>query len=280
MSNERNELEAAYALRDKLQSNYLVRSGPKGKVPEGSDCWIWQGACQSGGYGTVRFGGFTYVVHRLIWVFENGPIPVDLEIRHACDRPSCIRLDHLSLGTHTQNMQDMWDRGRANPPIGSRHGCTSLSENDVENICHLVVNERKSYGLVANMFGATKHAVRHIALGQSWDHVSGPLQTSQKYTKHRFKGVNKRGERWEAWVRDNGRTVYLGSTFDTELSAAIARNEWEVSKGRQPSNIIPELPEWSTPVLEELTPTQWEEMQRGPGEWVTVLPDAIEERPR
>lgn len=35
MSNERNELEAAYALRDILQRNYLVRSGPKGKSERG-----------------------------------------------------------------------------------------------------------------------------------------------------------------------------------------------------------------------------------------------------
>jgi hypothetical protein len=79
----------------------------------------------------------------------------------------------------------------------------------------------------------------------------------------------KAARRWTAYTWENGKQVYFGR-FDTELQAAEARNRFDISQGRQPSNVIPQTPEWSTPVIEEITMAQWEEMQRGPGEWVPV----------
>lgn len=48
-----------------------------------------------------------------------------LVIMHTCDNPSCVNPQHLKLGTQSDNMQDMWDKGRhpgaTNQPVGEQH---------------------------------------------------------------------------------------------------------------------------------------------------------------
>jgi len=53
------------------------------------------------------------LVHRWVWEQINGPIPEGLEVMHICDNRACYRLDHLRLGTHSDNMRDMHTKGRA-----------------------------------------------------------------------------------------------------------------------------------------------------------------------
>ena len=39
--------------------------------------------------------------HRWVWTQIYGPIPPGFIIRHRCDHPPCIRLDHLELEAAT-----------------------------------------------------------------------------------------------------------------------------------------------------------------------------------
>lgn len=87
----------------RLYSNYKVVS----------DCWIWQGNTQSSGYGCIKAFGVMVSCHRLSYELYNGKIPDGMEVMHSCDNPLCINPDHLSLGTHKDNMRDMIKKGRA-----------------------------------------------------------------------------------------------------------------------------------------------------------------------
>lgn len=63
------------------------------------DCLVWAGTTDKDGYGKTRNGGHAMGVHRIVFERAHGPIPNGLVVRHRCDNPPCIRLDHLELGT-------------------------------------------------------------------------------------------------------------------------------------------------------------------------------------
>jgi hypothetical protein len=82
-------------------------------IPEpNSGCLLWEGAVSRYGYGHIRRGGKDIVLHRMVWEEANGPIPDDLHVLHNCDVPACVNLNHLRLGTRSDNMTDIVVRGR------------------------------------------------------------------------------------------------------------------------------------------------------------------------
>lgn len=59
------------------------------------------------------YGGFTIskgketTTHRLSWILNNGTVPTGLFVCHHCDVRTCVRPDHLFLGTAQDNTDDM-----------------------------------------------------------------------------------------------------------------------------------------------------------------------------
>jgi hypothetical protein len=85
-------------------------------MPEpNSGCWIFTGCLTRLGYGSVAKTKFIRLpAHRAAYEAFNGPIPAGLDVMHSCDLRCCINPDHLSLGTHADNMADMVRKGRSN----------------------------------------------------------------------------------------------------------------------------------------------------------------------
>jgi HNH endonuclease len=79
----------------------------------GTNCWDWVGPTSRDATGHRR-GWFGRVkAYRYSWALDNGPIPDGFHVCHHCDRPICIRSDHLFLGTPADNMADMVAKGRS-----------------------------------------------------------------------------------------------------------------------------------------------------------------------
>lgn len=81
-------------------------------------CWEWRGNMIRGTqpwpmhYGRVKIDKRTVTAHRVSWMVHFGDIPSGLNVCHKCDNPSCVNPGHLFLGTQSQNMRDMGDKGR------------------------------------------------------------------------------------------------------------------------------------------------------------------------
>lgn len=76
------------------------------------ECWEWSANSYSNGYGQFQLNGKPHLAHRIAYELVNGPIPKGLVVRHKCDNPSCIKPEHLELGTQFDNIRDMVKRGR------------------------------------------------------------------------------------------------------------------------------------------------------------------------
>lgn len=77
------------------------------------------------------------MIHQLVYRYFKEDYENGLCVRHKCDNPLCINPEHLEVGTHQDNMDDMYSRKKDEISIsrkGSRNGNRKLSEEDVENI--------------------------------------------------------------------------------------------------------------------------------------------------
>jgi len=88
-------------------------------VPE-SGCWLWTGAIDSHGYGKLKRRRKIITAHREAWRLHKGEIPNGMFVCHKCDTRACANPDHLFLGTHQDNMDDMKRKGRARSGRKSR----------------------------------------------------------------------------------------------------------------------------------------------------------------
>lgn len=136
------------------------------------ECWEWLGTRVPHGYGTFSMGRKARLyAHRFSYEIANGPIPPGLEALHTCDHPACCNPAHLYAGTQKDNVQDMLNRNRANPPRGMRSGHTKLTDDNVRAIRQLH-GQGASHVTLATQFGISDSAVGAIVNGQSWGHVT------------------------------------------------------------------------------------------------------------
>lgn len=79
-----------------------------------NDCWEWQASISSGGYGHIGddYCGRLLTAHRVAWQIYHGNIPEKMYVLHSCDNTLCVNPAHLFLGTQTDNMHDMVQKGR------------------------------------------------------------------------------------------------------------------------------------------------------------------------
>ena len=83
------------------------------RVHESSGCWEWTGHRDRKGYGSAWDGETMTRAHRVAYLVFVGEIPGGLFVLHRCDNPPCCNPEHLFLGTHLDNMEDMRNKGRS-----------------------------------------------------------------------------------------------------------------------------------------------------------------------
>ena len=126
------------------------------KVEKSDTCWLWTGAHQSDGYGTIYRNGTMQLAHRVSWYLEHGYMPEE-HVLHECDIPACVNPSHLFLGTQRDNMRDAVRKGRK----------SRISQTDVDEIRRLVASGIKQKD-VAKQFDISKQYVNGIVRGHNW----------------------------------------------------------------------------------------------------------------
>jgi len=110
------------------------------------DCWEWQGAKTSAGYGNLSWHGHNVQAHRVSYYLTYGGIALQTGFRHAgrakryrrfvlhkCDNRLCCNPNHLFLGSMRANLLDAYNKGRKVQPK-SGHANAKLSPQQVRDI--------------------------------------------------------------------------------------------------------------------------------------------------
>ena len=136
-----------------------------------SGCWEWTSSIDSRGYGMIKHkNGKQIKAHRFSWMLHRGEIPKGIFVLHKCDNRKCVNPDHLFLGTHQDNMDDMVIKHRSATNKGKANGAAKLTEADIIGIRNALGNYlTQSY--IGKVYGVSQTQISHINLRKQWGHI-------------------------------------------------------------------------------------------------------------
>lgn len=176
---------------------------------EENECWIWKKCKSKDGYGQIGYTRNnerkTLKTHRVAYELAYGKIPEGLEVMHICDNPPCCNPSHLSLGTHAENIKDMYLKNRGADTKGTLNGRSILSEKEVLEIRELYKSKNTTYKKLANNFNVSPGCIKSIILGLNWKEIGGKMDvyedvryTISKVSKEEVRDIRKLREQ-EGW---------------------------------------------------------------------------------
>jgi len=166
-------------------------------VSKTESCWNWTGARNKTGYGSFGIEkGNIVLAHRFSYELHFAPVPEGMLVCHQCDNPSCIRPDHLFLGTPRENSQDMVNKGRSvkgRPETyerldrirqsgddhfsrrcpekvlrGERNGASKLTDASVAEIRHRYEEGNISQSALASEFSVSQRTIWRVVINLSY----------------------------------------------------------------------------------------------------------------
>ena len=145
------------------------------RVKKSRECWEWQGACNSTGYGNVSWHGRIYTAHRVAaWLSglvtsPSAPLKAREKnhVLHKCDNRKCCNPKHFFLGNFTDNMKDAYRKERKVQPTGEKHTNAKLTNKQAS----LIRAKYKTGELqmpLAKEFGVSQRVISLIVRGEAY----------------------------------------------------------------------------------------------------------------
>ena len=158
-------------MEDALAQRYWA----KVDIGEPDECWPWTGATSGGNnnpikYGCIRVSGRTLRAHRVGWELAHRESPGDSVVRHVCDYPLCQNPSHLLLGTDTDNMRDMYERGRNRHLRGEGHPRSKLTVEMVKEI-RALYKSGVTKSAISRELGIPRRTAHDVLIGRTWSHI-------------------------------------------------------------------------------------------------------------
>lgn len=126
-----------------------------------SGCMIWTGGGVAG-YGLVWVNDSKRMerAHRVSYEHHYGTIEDGLYVMHKCDVRCCVNPDHLTLGTHADNMRDMAKKCRSWKTI--------LTWEKVAEIRATYAAGKATQYELADEYGVAQPTIENIINNRTW----------------------------------------------------------------------------------------------------------------
>ncbi|WP_414631616.1 HNH endonuclease signature motif containing protein [Brevundimonas naejangsanensis] len=139
-------------------------------------CWLWTGATDRRGYGSVSwFANGRWQrrkAHRLAYELYRGDVPdragTGLVVRHLCNTPACCNPDHLGLGTQADNAADA--KAAGTQVVGEHHVLAKLTDERVR-MARRAAARGESITALAQVMNVSPSTLHKAVRRQTWKHV-------------------------------------------------------------------------------------------------------------
>lgn len=190
-------------------SSIKIHCSPECRVREAAtsfaeqdSCWEWPASRNPvSGYGQLSAWKdgrrIMLSAHRIAYEAFVGPIPNGMQVCHSCDNTGCFNPSHLFVGTQRDNVDDMWQKGRATQrlphlhwtkkyperikrgddhplrddssclPRGTSHHNAKITEDDVREIR----KSTETLDALSRRYGLSQSSLSSIRRGKTWRHV-------------------------------------------------------------------------------------------------------------
>lgn len=135
-----------------------------------SGCIEWTGGTTKSGYGRLRYGNKTIMVHRFV-ARMLGLLDTEALVCHKCDNTLCFEPSHLFTGTPQDNMTDKCNKNRQSKLKGSQQAGSKLTEKDVFEIKDLLSSGRFYQHEIGKFYGVWQTLISKIKHNKNWRHV-------------------------------------------------------------------------------------------------------------
>lgn len=151
-----------------IHCSYECRFWSKVNIKNNIECWDWKNALNASGYGHMQVRRTKeQIASRIAWILTNGPILNGLHVLHICDRSICCNPEHLFLGTHKDNMQDMANKKRGAQVKGQDQWFAKLTDEQVMEIRF----SKERIPEIQRKFNLSRSHISAIKIGTAWKHL-------------------------------------------------------------------------------------------------------------
>jgi len=135
-------------------------------------CHLW-----TGNYKHTGYGGFTYYNNksmtssRASYLIFKGEIPNGMQVCHSCDVKECVNPDHLFVGTHKDNVQDMIQKGRKMSSFGVLNGMSKITDEIVRTIRQNYTGAWGEQKRLCEQYGISAPQMSGLLNNKFWRHI-------------------------------------------------------------------------------------------------------------